>query len=160
MRDVFLRLFKQNEEAFFLFWKDIPIRFRYARDLYDNFNELLSLIWLIQKEEKGTTTVTLSNQLLKIDLICEWDKDLLTLQGNFQAHEFLYDSYASTLNKYPILKISKATFLAEWKTLLQQLITAIKASNCTIEDGIERRRLEVLERTTNAIKNYGVIYEK
>ena len=160
VREVFLRLFKSPEEGIFLFWNEIPVRFRYARDLHDNFNEMLALVWLVQKESKGATTVSFQNQILKMNLTVEWEMDRLTIQGDFEAFEFLYDSYATAMNRSSSLELSKKAFLCEWNTLFRQLITAIDASNCSIEDGIERRRIEVLAQTANLIESYGRLYTR
>lgn len=158
VREVFLRLFKSQEEGIFLFWNQIPLRFRYREDLFANFNDMLALVWILQKEEKGETTAKFQNQLLTITFICVWNNDDLSIQAHFEPFEHLYEPYGTALNNSDKIHLSKAQFLSEWKTLLHQILISFEASKCVIKDGIERRRFELLQHTEKSIKDYGRLY--
>jgi len=158
VREVFLQLFKLEEESIYVFWNEIPLRFRYREDLYASFNDMLALVWILQKEKKGETKVEFQNQLLTITLTCIWDDDDLSIQAHFEPFEYLYESYGNTLNKADELFLSKVQFLSEWKTLFHQILVSLEASNCIIEDGVERRKLELLQHTEKSIKGYGRLY--
>ncbi|MEM7084568.1 MAG: hypothetical protein AAF489_00205 [Bacteroidota bacterium] len=158
--DIFLHLFKLEEESVFMFWNEIPLRFRYREDLFASFNDMLAVAWILQKEKKGETTATFQNQLLTMTLTCIWNNDDLSLQAHFESFEHLYEPYGNALNQANNIRLSKARFLSEWKTLFHQILVSLEASNCTIEDGVERRRLELLQQTEKSIQNYGGLYHR
>jgi len=160
LRDVFLELFRDNEESIYLFWNNIPISLRYSIDLFANIDSILAMTWLLELDEKGSTVIQFSNQLLKMEWTLHWDQDVLVLNGLFEAHEDLYASYATALNLTGKLKLSKNKFLSEWNTLLHQVLVAIEASHNTIIDGTERRKIELLQRTEQAIGSYGSLYTR
>ena len=160
VREVFLRLFTSPEESIFIFWNQIPLRFRYREDLYASFNDMLALVWLLQKEKKGETTAKFQNQLLTVSLTCVWNQDDLSIQARFESFEYLYEPYGAALNNSSEIHLSKAAFLSEWKTLLHQIVVSLEASKCIIKDGVERRRLELLQLTEKSIENYGRLYTR
>jgi len=160
VRDVLLELFRENEESSYLFWNNIPIALRYSIDLFANFDSILAMTWLLGRDEKGCTVVQFTNQLLKAEWTIQWHQDECSINGSFEAHEDLYASYANALNESGKLEVSKNAFLAEWNTLLHQILVAIDASENTIQDGTERRKMELLQRTEQAIGRYGSIYTR
>ncbi len=160
VKDVFLKLFHRQEESLFMFWYDVPVRFRYHTDLHQCFDELLAMVWLIQKEKEGKTKVTLTNQILQVELKLYWKDDTLTIDAHCKAFEPLYNQYAEVLNRKPMLTLSKNDFLKEWNTLLHQMMVSFKAGNIVIADGKERRKFELLEGVTQSIKGYGKLYVK
>ena len=160
LAEFFLKLFKSPEESIYIFWNQIPLRFRYREDLFSSFNDMLALVWLLQKEEKGETKFQFHNQVMDIGFNCAWSHDELTIHAKFQPFEYLYEPYANTLNNSNSIQLSKAHFLNEWKTLFHQILVSLEDSKCTIEDGLERRRLELLQLTEKSIKGYGRLYTR
>lgn len=160
VKDVFLKLFHPQEESVFMFWYDVPVRFRYHTDLYESFDELLAMVWLIQKENEGKIKATLTNQILQLEFKLYWKDDMLDVYANFKAFESLYDHYAEALNVKPVLTVSKNDFLKEWNTLLRQVVVSFKAGGILIEDGKERRKYELLKNVEQSIKGYGKLYTK
>jgi hypothetical protein len=160
VKEVFLKLFYIDEESTFLFWNQIPIQIEYNQDLYSNFDNILAMCWLLQKEVEGKTSVTLTNTVLKINFYLFWHEDELKIEVHFEALKDEYIEYAIELNKTNLINISKTEFLNEWNTLLHQIITAFNAGNVTIEDSTERRKLEMLHRAGNEITGYGKLYVK
>ena len=160
VKDVFLKLFYFDEESILLFWNQIPVQMEYKQDLYSNFDNILAMCWLLQKEVEGKTSVTIFNTVLKINLKLYWYQEELKIEGNFEALKLEYEIYAAELNKTNIINMSKTAFLNEWSTLLHQIITAFNAGNITIEDGTERRKLELLHRVDEANTGYGKLYVK
>jgi hypothetical protein len=155
---IFVHTFRPEEESVYLFWHQIPIRLRYHQDLSHNFDAILAMVWLIQRDPEGATKVDLTTQLLTVHWELHWQKDNLTIQSTFTAHEDLYVPYAQALNQQPTLQIAKSAFLSEWKTLLHQIIVAFKAGKVEIEDGTERRKWELLQRVEQQIPQYGKLY--
>lgn len=160
LSELFLKLFKSPEESIYIFWNQIPIRFRYREDLFSSFNDMLALVWMLQKEEKGETKLRIQNQLMDVGVKCAWNLDELTIRAKFHSFEYLYEPYANALNQSNNIEVSKAFFLSEWKTLFHQILVSLEASKCTIKDGLERRRLELLQHTEKSIKDYGRLYTR
>lgn len=155
---VFLELFRVEEESSYLFWNDIPIRLRYREELFHNFDAILALVWLIQRDEQGTTKATLLTQLVTIDWKVRWQINDITIHSVFTPVDDLYEPYAQALNHVPVLSMEKHTFLGEWRTLLHQIILSFQAGQIQIEDGTERRKLELLQRVDKQIPSYGRLY--
>ncbi len=158
VKEVFLQLFHTAEESIYLYWNTIPIRFRYKEDLYQSFDDILAMSWFLQKESTGKTKATLTNQLMTMDLEFYWKDDELKIVGRFAAFEPLYEGYAQALNRVAELQVSKRWFLAEWKTVLHQLLVSFDTGNIIIKDGKERRKLELLQQVENRIEDYGALY--
>ncbi len=158
LRDVFVHLFRAEEESVYLFWHEIPLRFRYHEDLYHNFDDIVALVWLVQRDDQGATKVHFTTQLVSIDWEVRWERDNLVVRGTFAGHDDLYGPYAEALNKQPEVKISKQVFLSEWKTLLHQIIVAFQSGHVEIQDGTERRKWELLQRVERQIPRYGQLY--
>ena len=160
VRDVFAKLFREQEESIYLFWNTIPLRFRYRQDMVNNFDNVLAMVWLINKEEQGDTLVQLENQLLNISLELRWKHDQLSIQAQFSEKSEIYQHYSQCLARQASLEVSRKEFLKEWHTLLHQFVVSFDVGNIQIKDGTERRKLEMLQRVDNIISGYGQLYER
>lgn len=141
-----------------MIWNQIPIALRYREDIAANFDSILSMCWLMNKENAGASNVNLVSKELRIKLTFEWNDDLLKLHGTFEPINERFVSYARFLGNNDTIVISKAIFLREWNTLLRQLFLSVQASGHTMVDGTERRKFEMLERTEALINGYGKLY--
>lgn len=159
LADLFPYLFSENEESAYLFWFGTPIRLHYTYELYQNINEISGLCWLLQKEDSGELTASFMLEQLIMDWHITWSNGNVQIKSEFTSRMHSYDVYAQFLNKKQELTMPLEDFLAEWKTLLMQLSKAIKASRMTIEDGIERRRYEVMLRAEKKISKHGRLYQ-
>ena len=160
MAEIFPVLFREQEESVYLFWKEVPVRINYRDDLCRNLDDILAMIWLLQKEPTGKTRVHLSNQMLDLQLDLYWKADKLTIEPLFRPQDELFTPYAESLNALGKLELSRKAFLNEWKGLLQQLLEVFDAGKILIADGKERRKLELLERTAQSIPDYGRLYTR
>ena len=160
VKEVFLHLFRAEEESIYLFWRAIPVRVRYREDLYHNMDAMLAMVWLIQRDEAGATQVDLVNQLLTIRWEVRWQQDDLAIHSVCAAHDALYTPYAEALNQQPEVTMARHVFLYEWKTVLHQIIVAFQAGQVTIQDGTERRKWELLQRVEGQIAHYGQLYTR
>jgi len=158
--EIFIHLFRAEEESIYLFWHQIPIRFRYREELYHNFNDILAMVWLIQQDEQGATKADFITQLILFRWEMRWKEDKLVIHSTFTARDDLYLSYAQALNQCPAVTMSKKAFLSEWKTLLHQIIIAFQASAIEIQDGTERRKWELLQWVEQQIPQYGRLYTR
>lgn len=159
VKDVFQDLFREDEESIYLFWDSVPLRFRYKQDLAENFDNILAMVRLIERMSKGGTTAELHSQLFTVELELHWLGKLLKIKAVFREHTPEYKIYADFLNKRSLLEVSRERFLSEWHTLLHQIVCAFRAGEIVIEDGTERRKLELLQTVDERIKGFGSLYE-
>lgn len=160
LQDAFLHLFSDQEESIYLFWHRIPIRLRYREDMHANFNQILSMLKLLQKQPNGLSKVNLMTQGLFINWEVAWNAGELRIESRFTDTEDAYQKYAEALNQYPILRVSKLAFLREWKALLHQLIMGFQTGQITFLEAIEQRKWESLREIEARIMQYGVLYTK
>ena len=159
LSDVFPYLFHENEESAYIFWNEIPIRMHYTYELYKNIDDIIGLCWLLQKEVSGAMEASFMQDQLIMKWEVRWKNSEVEIVGDFLGRTPSYDSYAKALNENSIIRMPLASFLSEWKALLMQLTKAIQTSGITIEDGIERRRYELMLRSEKKIKGLGVLYK-
>ncbi len=157
--EVFLELFREEEESFFILWRNIPLRFRYCKELANNFDSILAMVWLINREPQGGASVSLINQLLTIDFNITWYDMSVELEAVFSSRFPVYDKYVEILNKGNSISLEKSKYLAEWHTLIHQIVVSFAAGNISIEDGNERRKLEMLQGVDRQLIGYGSLYE-
>lgn len=160
LQDAFLHLFSPQEESIYLFWHRIPIRFRYREDMHANFNQILSILRLLQKEPTGVSKVNLMTQGLFINWEIAWNAGELRIVSRFTDTEDTYQKYAEALNQHPILRVSKLAFLREWKALLHQLIMGFQTAQIKLSDASEQRKWESMRQIEARIMQYGVLYTK
>jgi hypothetical protein len=160
LQEAFLDLFRSDEESIWLFWNDVPLELRYKEDLSRSFDNILAMVWLVQRDERGAIRVELENPLLSIQWEVRWEQDEIAVLGRFSAKDKLHAPYAEALNKSSEVRSAKGEFLSEWKTLLHQVIVAFQAGRVEIQDGPERRKWELLQRVEQEIPKYGKLYLK
>lgn len=158
VKEIFLSLYHAEEEQFFLIWNSIPITFNYKTQLYQNFDAILSICWLLRKEVSGNAKVYLENEALVISMQLHWKKDHLEIKTHFEPKSEHFREYSECLQQNSTLILRKDTFLREWNTLLRQILLSIQASECTVQDGTERRKIELLQKTEHDIVGYGKFY--
>lgn len=158
VRDLLFKLFYSDEESFYILWNQIPIAMEYKEGLPANFDNILSMNWMIEKNEEGDTLVNLTNGYIDIELLVTWNNEKVKIDSFFKTEKKHLKKYVSILQQNNSITIAKDDFLNEWNTLLKQIITSITASKCKIADTTERRKLELLQQTENAIKSYGKLY--
>ncbi len=141
-----------------MFWHDIPVRFRYREDLYHSFDDILAMLWLIQRDDEGAAKADFKNQLLLINCELRWKMDDLEIRGRFTEQDDLFASYAQALNQFPETKMTRQAFLCEWKSLLYQIIVSFQSGEVEIQDGTERRKWEMLQRVEREIPHFGKLY--
>lgn len=156
--EVFPKLFWENQEAAYLFWNSIPVRFHYRYELFANFNEILAVCWMMQKQESGSTKASLRTDYFVFDWLFRWQGDQLEMSAKFMARKKCYDAYANALNKVSDIFLSKEEFLNEWSTLFQQIFRCLTHAGVIINDGIERRKFELMIGVIRQMESYGKLY--
>lgn len=157
---VFPKLFWENQEAAYLFWNNVPIRFHYRYELFANFDEVLAVCWMMQKEESGSTKATIQTDYFIFDWVFRWQGEKLEMSARFTARRKCYAAYASALNNAPDIFITKEEFLNEWSTLFQQIFKCFTNSGVIINDGAERRKYELMIGVIHKMESYGKLYTK
>jgi hypothetical protein len=157
--DAFEYLFRPEEESAYLFWHGIPVRIRYRQDLPVCFDNILAMTWLLGRDEAGASFVDLETHIVSARLELRWRNDDCHIRAAFKERRDSHQLYAEALNRHPELHMSKAGFLREWRTLLHQIIAAVEAGRIGIEDGVERRKWEMLQRVDRQVPGWGRMYE-
>lgn len=156
--EVFASLFHGDEEAFFVFWQDIPIRFRYREDLEYNFSSILAMLQLLKESPEGRTQFILVNEILSLKINLVWQAELLHLDMKVEANFHTYDEYSEILNRKNAFEMDKNKFLAEWHTLIHQLVLSFHAGKVCIDGGLEKSNLELLHNLDRQLEGYGWMY--
>lgn len=159
LEDVFPSLFHGEGEAFFLLWQDIPIRFRYREELECNFASILSMLCALKEKGEGTYLVAFTNELLKMDIKMRWDDKSLHVSAYFTTEFSLYEKYVAILNENCELQLDKKMFMAEWHTLIHQVVLSFHAAKVCLENREEKERVELLHRMDQQLEGYGSLYE-
>jgi hypothetical protein len=158
--DALSLLFRPDEESVYLFWQEIPIRIRYREDLPRCFGDILALAWMLQRDAEGAARATFETQLVTMDWAVRWQDEACDIEASFAARDPLFEPYAAALAARSTLRIDRTGLLAEWKTLLRQVVVVFEAGGVEIEDGVERRKWELLQRVERGIPAYGEIYTR
>lgn len=158
--EAFRFLFRENEESAYLFWHDIPIRWHYTYEMYVNFNEWVSILWLLFSKEEGANKCLFTTDTLFIEWEVRWQAEELQIKSQFTSKRNAYHDYAAVLNQYPSLKCSKQAFLAEWNSLILQMTKSLDAADIEITDEKENLKYIVLQKLAANMPNYGKLYVK
>jgi DNA polymerase elongation subunit (family B) len=158
LKEAFTDLFRDQEEVVYMYWYDIPIAMRYQQDISQSFDNILSMIWLLNKEEEGKTVVTLQTELFTITMKLHWERTVVDVVTKFKAHDDLYEDYANELNKHEYCTVTKDSFINEWNGLLRQLLIAFSVSGIMIKEGTENRKLALFQNVVSQIETYGQLY--
>lgn len=159
IEEVFPNLFYGEGEAFFLLWRDIPIRFRYREELECNFSSILSMLSELHGKYEGNYRVTFTNELLNMEMRMRWLGEFLDLSACFQTDYPLYEKYIEILNESHKFQVDKKMFMAEWHTLIHQLVISFHAAKICMENRKEKDRFELLCKIDQQLEGYGSLYE-
>ena len=158
VQDVFFEVFREKEEVLYLFWHEIPIAMRYQQDISLSFNDMLAMVWMLEKDEEGKTSITLYTELFKVTLKLHWEQEVIDIVPHFEAYDDLYESYVDVLNKHEYVTMRKESFINEWNGVLRQLLIALTVSKATVKEGTEKRKLSLFQKLVNNMENYGQVY--
>ena len=154
------QLFRRHEESAFLFWHEIPIRFRYQQDIPRNFDQILALVWLMQRDDEGASEIELVTQLVSMRWQILWTKDRATITADFKPEMPEYQPYIESLNQHSEISLPKEELINELAMLLRQVAICLKTAKVQIQNGTERRKQELLERVVENILMPGKMYKK
>ncbi len=157
LEDVCPDLF-DNDEAFYVLWQDIPICFRYRDHLTHNFAAILDMLQVLKENSEGSTELALTNEILNLTISMHWQAELLQLFLHVETRYSSYQKYTAALNQQGELKLTKSRFMAEWHTLIHQLVLAFHAGKVRIEGGREQQRLIQLHSLDQQLEGFGYMY--
>ncbi len=157
IRDIFPGLF-HSDEAFIVLWQDIPICFRYREDLECNFASILSMLQTLKENTEGSTLLILSNEILNLKIQMHWQAESLCLNLHVVTDYNAYQKYSAALNEHNELQLDKSGFMAEWHTLIHQLVVSFHAGKVCVADQLEQQKLLLLQNLDRQLAGYGCMY--
>ena len=160
MTQVFPKLFWENDESAYIFWNQVPIRWHYTYELFANFNEILAVCRMLQKEQGGLTKAVIQTDYFLIDWIFKWEGEQLEIKANCLSKKRSYDTYAAAINNVSRIRLTKTEFLNEWKAMFHQVFKAFTSAGVVITDPAERIKYEWMIEMTGRISGYGKLYVK
>ncbi len=155
--DIFPGLFP-SDEAFFVLWQDVPICFRYREDLAHNFAAILDMLQALKENAEGNTLLVLTNEILNLTIGMHWQADVLHLNMHVTTDNTIYEEYCAALNANNELTLDKREFIAEWHTLIHQLVLYFDAGKVCVEDGFEQQKLMLLHSLDQQLEGFGCMY--
>jgi hypothetical protein len=160
LAEVFPKLFAENEESAYLFWHQIPIRWHYTYEWYANVDDIIAILWLIYSKQEGANKVKFMTDTLFIDWEVRWNDTDIIIKSTFLERRQSSKLYAEALNKHQQLEISKNDFIAEWNTLILQIIKCFTSAKIKITDEREIIKFQMLEKIAANFHQYGTLYIK
>lgn len=155
--DIFPKLFGENDEAAFLFWCKIPIRFAYAYEWYANFDDLLIWFERMLTKEKGDYEFVLTTDIFLTTMKARWEKGMLTIESDWTAKRS-HEKMADVLNQKGTIRLKLPDFLSEWKILWMQIEKAIRKVGVALADEKEQQKLQTIQLIISHIQGQGKMY--
>lgn len=155
--DVFPGLF-HTDEAFFVLWQNIPICFRYREDLTHNLAAILAMLQSLRENDEGSTLLILTNEILNLTIGMHWQTESLYLHLHASTDCSTYQEYSATLNAHNELKLDKRSFMAEWHTLIHQLVLLFHAGKVCVEGELEQQKITLLQNLDQQLEGFGYMY--
>jgi hypothetical protein len=131
LADAIETIFPAETEDSILWWNRIPVRMNYKYDLSVLIDDVLPLLNALVESDTGINEVHWGSSSFQGTWKVTWNREKLKVQaiwGNVAGR------YEDLLNGRAELELGRDDFLAEWKTLLCKLRTAIAESGIKIED--------------------------
>lgn len=155
--DIFPKLFGENDEAAFLFWCKIPIRFAYTYEWYANFNDLLIWFERMLVREKGDYEFVLTTDVFLTNIKARWEEGMLTIESDWTAKRSL-QKMADLLNQKGTIRLNLQDFLKEWKILWMQIEKAIRKADIVLTDEKEQKKIQTMQLIISHIQGQGKMY--
>lgn len=158
-RDVFPKLFSENSESAYIFWKEIPIRFHYTFECFANLDRLIVLMNKIIDNKQGTEQFTFLTDTLVGNWTLDWSKDSLSIQSNWIGNQG-FSEYADALNRAGSISMPIDAFIAEWKLLLVQVLNSLDTvSAAKLNENIQET-VQFIGKILKSTEKIGTIYTK
>ena len=155
LNEAYQHIFRNNKEYAINLWNGIPIRLSYIEDIPHMVEALIEFLDAIQHKKNTSFRGATENNQWQLDAtIIQHD---LTIQSNFSQ---LSGNYQSAFETVSLLKMEANEFLNEWKLLLEQLVTAMDRSGCTLTTKKGQESLQRLQKLNKSIQKTGLLYSQ
>ena len=145
LTEAYQHIFRNNKEYAIILWNGVPIRLSYTEDIPQIVENVIDFLEAIQNNSKNIVLkVSTENNQWQLKATLEGNN--LTIQSNFTS---LSGNYQHAFESLSLLKMGANEFLSEWKSLLEQLETAIERSGCTLS----KKGQESIKRLQNLNQN-------
>ncbi|PHR35250.1 MAG: hypothetical protein COA38_02885 [Fluviicola sp.] len=158
-QEVFPIIFSEDDEAAYLFWKQIPIRFHYTYECYANIDALILWFEKMKDHRNGEHKCTLLTDVFIIELSATWDAKNIKIESNWMV-KTNHQKLADALNEKGPLVATVDRFLGEWKPFLVQLVRGIDASGIAFDDPQEKDKIRRIKALTPYISDTSKLYAK
>lgn len=144
LRDAIEEIFPMETEEALLVWSGIPILLSYKYDICILIDDLLPMLEILLRNRSGQYSICFPSNTFRVDWALQWQDGLLTIDSAW--HEVNGDK--SLLNENSQLNIGLPSFLAEWKSLLQKIISSLELSQVKI---VNHEEFTLLRQITDDI---------
>jgi hypothetical protein len=160
LAEVFSKIFSDNDEAAFIFWNKIPIRFHYNYEFFANWDNILE--WLTElstNKVEGEYHWVMQTDVYFVRLNSVWKNGALKIVGTWSDRRSK-TGMADHLNKNNTINIEIDAFLKEWALLLLQVTNAIKTSGISFSSNSESEKMNAMYSLIASIDGAGKLYTK
>jgi len=154
LSDAIQEIYPMYTEDSYIQWNHIPISLDYKYDISIIIIDILEMIKTLLASEQGSYEVTFGSNTFCADWKLKWDGGEIQIESDWAG---VSGNIEKILNERSKLNINKKQFLAEWKMLLQRLITDLDNPEVSFEDSHEWELLKELE---SSITDSGVLYSE
>lgn len=146
-------IFPLYTEDAILVWKNIYIPLSYKYDLSIMIEDVLNMLEKLRKHPLGEWKIHWASDSFRNSWYMYWEKETLIISAEWRS---VVGSTENLLKEKGEIKVPLLSFIAEWRKLLGNLITALEKSGYSEEQlpGMDRLILEYHE-----IPHDGILYE-
>ncbi len=135
--EIMPEIFPENAESAYLFWKQLPIRFHYTYECYENLERMLDWFEEMIEKESGSTEFTFITDVFISTWHAHWGDGKLKIKSEWMVktnHHLL----AETLNNRGDLIVFRDQFMAEWKPIFEQVVSGISWSGIVMPESAQK----------------------
>lgn len=146
------RVFPLNTEEAIIVWNNLYIPIDYKYELSVIINDLLPFLSCLLTSKNGSYKLGFGVDTIRAIWDIDWDQDQIRINSEW---DIAPGNLKELLNKHNSIELNRDAFLAEWKKLLETIITSINKANILIKNQYEWEQiLEIYSK----ISNYGYYY--
>jgi hypothetical protein len=160
LSSAFSVLFSENDESAWLFWNEIPVRFRYKYEFAANWDKIIEWLRKLKAEKSGEYQVTLVTELFSLAIRSSWKNGMLQLVGEWTAKKDSSARMADALNKKNEITLTVNDFIQEWKTLLHQVVGIFETVGIALTDPAEKTKIGEMKKIAVSVDGLGKLYTK
>ncbi len=146
------RAFPLVTESAFMIWNGLYIPINYKYELSIMVDDFLPFLSQLLNSDNGSYKLGFGVDTFRAIWTIDWEQDILRINSEW---DIVTGNLKYLLNKHNSIELNRDDFLAEWKKLLETIITSIRKANISIKNQDE---WEQIVNIYSAITNYGYCY--